>query len=227
MDYERQLGPLTDCHNEWSVIADLVDERQHADPRLLELAAAAVQATIAVPSSFLAERADDPIVGTWPGEHYRLLPGLCEAFAAHQVVEIGTWRGESALAFLHAESVARVDTFDLMPWTEVPHTVLRHADFGDRLEQHLADLVVEWDTYRSLLREADLVFVDGPKDGRWEPEFFDLLLAEPPAQRQLVVIDDTRVMSMVRLWRALPAPKLDLTSFGHFSGTGVLLRDPA
>jgi hypothetical protein len=46
-------------------------------------------------------------------------------------------------------------------------------------------------------------------------------------RRQLVVIDDIRVLTMVQLWRQLPNPRLDLTSFGHFSGTGLLLRSPA
>jgi hypothetical protein len=31
---------------------------------------------------------------------------------------------------------------------------------------------------------------------------------------------------MVDLWRRIPYPKLDATSFGHWSGTGLVLVDP-
>jgi hypothetical protein len=36
------------------------------------------------------------------------------------------------------------------------------------------------------------------------------------------MFDDTRLWSMLRFWRQLPYPKMDLTSFGHWSGTGLV-----
>jgi hypothetical protein len=40
---------------------------------------------------------------------------------------------------------------------------------------------------------------------------------------RLVVFDDIKLMEMVQVWRDLPYPKLDATSFGHWSGTGFML----
>jgi hypothetical protein len=36
------------------------------------------------------------------------------------------------------------------------------------------------------------------------------------------MFDDTRVLNMIEIWRRLNRPKLDLTSFGHWSGTGLV-----
>ena len=36
------------------------------------------------------------------------------------------------------------------------------------------------------------------------------------------MFDDIRLLNMIEQWRALPRPKLDLTSFGHWSGTGLV-----
>src|SRR5205823_1668708 len=117
-------------------------------------------ATLDVAPEFLGERASDPVVALWPGEHYRLLPAACRVVGAGRVVEVGTWRGESALALLDAECVTHLDTFDVVPWESVPGTVLRSADFGPRLTQHLADVVEEWGVHRDRFAVADVVFVD-------------------------------------------------------------------
>ena len=229
LEFRRQLGPFEDCHSEWSVISDQLDAGQASTPELLRIAVDAIRAAIDIPPDFLSSRTTDIVVTTWPGEHYRLLPAICDTFAAKRIVEIGTWRGESAAAMLHGRTVENIDTFDIFQWQDVPGSVLRTSDFGDRLTQHVADAAdrESWAKYSPMFSAADLVFVDGPKDGSWEQRFFELFLGSPPEQPQLVLIDDTRLMTMVRLWRELPPPKLDLTSFGHFSGTGLLLRQPA
>ena len=45
-------------------------------------------------------------------------------------------------------------------------------------------------------------------------------------RRQLLVIDDVRVITMTELWRSFPIAKFDATSFGHWSGTGLAIREP-
>lgn len=35
-------------------------------------------------------------------------------------------------------------------------------------------------------------------------------------------MDDIRVWTMLKTWREISYPKLDLTSFGHWSGTGII-----
>jgi hypothetical protein len=38
----------------------------------------------------------------------------------------------------------------------------------------------------------------------------------------IVIFDDIRLMSMVYIRRSIDKPKLDITSFGHWSGTGLV-----
>jgi hypothetical protein len=37
----------------------------------------------------------------------------------------------------------------------------------------------------------------------------------------ILVLDDVRLWTMLKFWRELALPKLDFTSFGHWSGTGL------
>jgi hypothetical protein len=37
----------------------------------------------------------------------------------------------------------------------------------------------------------------------------------------ILLIDGIRRWNMLRTWRMLPYPKFDLTSFGHWAGTGL------
>jgi len=175
---------------------------------------------------FLGDRSMDAAMRTWPGEHYRLLPALCDAACARRVIEIGTWKGQSAAAFLASPVVERVDTFDVVPWNEIAGSILVAEDFGSRLAQHIGDLgdANVFASHEELLADADVIFADGPKDGTFEASFLSRLFSLKPKRRQLILLDDIRLMTMVKLWRALPAPKLDVTSFGHWSGTGLLLR---
>ncbi len=54
----------------------------------------------------------------------------------------------------------------------------------------------------------------------FEYSFLPCLFALPPTQPQLVILDDVKVLPMLNLWRSVPLPKLDIASFGHWSGPG-------
>ena len=41
------------------------------------------------------------------------------------------------------------------------------------------------------------------------------------------LFDDIKMHTMLKFWRDLPLPKLDITSFGHWSGTGLAEWKPA
>jgi hypothetical protein len=38
----------------------------------------------------------------------------------------------------------------------------------------------------------------------------------------ILVLDDIRLWTMLEIWRSVSWPKLDVTSFGHWSGTGMV-----
>jgi predicted O-methyltransferase YrrM len=172
------------------------------------------------------------VLRRWPGEHYRLLAGICATLKPKTVVEIGTASGLSALALLsELPSGSRLVTFDILPWDyKGPEAwggevLLRAEDFANgRLSQFVGDLSNDatFEKHRALLEQADFLFVDGPKDGVFEQQFLDRLGSVRFATPPLVMFDDVRLWNMVRIWKNVRRPKLDLTSFGHWSGTGLI-----
>ena len=192
-----------------------------------ELLRIALEAVAAARLEFLTDLAtrcdyeDRNRILSWPGEHYRLLPGLVRASRSRHVVEIGTYEGHGALALAGpAESTV---TFDIVPWPSFPNSVLRPSDFSPDFRQVLGDLSDPrvFDEHQAELATANLIFIDGPKDGVFEQRFWNLLTGAFRGSGKFVVWDDTRVLNMVKFWASLRGAKLDLTSFGHWSGTGI------
>ena len=69
---------------------------------------------------------------------------------------------------------------------------------------------------------ASLIFLDGPKNGRFEGQLLQHLTGLEPLPGRLLVVDDIRFVNMIDFWTSIASPKLDLTSFGHWSGTGLV-----
>jgi len=167
----------------------------------------------------------DALVQVWPGEHYKLLAGLVETLQPRMIVEIGTAEGMSALALKkNLPRGGKVITFDIIPWQSYPNPCLGTADFEDgSLMQEVADLGDErvLRRYRAELAQAELLFIDAAKDGKLEDRLIANLETVEFRQTPIVVFDDIRVWNMLAIWHKLTWPKLDITSFGHWSGTGI------
>ena len=215
----------------FSIISSLADQSPSAPDSLVTLLLDAAREALTQHLPDLTSRSDaefSPWVRQWPGEHYRLLAGLSRVLRPSNIVEIGTYKGHGALALLAGHPTARVVTYDVLPWTSFTGSALRSTDFAStKLEQRVGDLADPQylDTQLSTLKQADLIFVDGPKDDSWERRFCDLALPQLTDRSRLFVFDDIRLLEMVELWRQLPYPKLDATSLGHWSGTGLLLTN--
>lgn len=193
--------------------------------RLLKLAVELIPAAQSVSLAALRSRNPPPAFETWPGEHYRLLAALVQVVQPQVVIEIGTYTGLSALTMKQfLPSGSGIVTFDVNAWNNVPRTLLTDSDFEDgTLVQYVEDLadpkIVE--RRRQILEYADLIFIDGPHDGDTEARMIanlrNVRFENPP----LFVFDDVRLWTMLKFWRELALPKLDFTSFGHWSGTGL------
>jgi predicted O-methyltransferase YrrM len=161
----------------------------------------------------------------FPGEHYRLLSAFTAILAPQTIVEIGTYTGMSAACFLHSmRPESKLFTFDLVPWNDF-ETHLDPADFRTgRIVQHIADVSRPgvFDEYRHLFETADLIFCDAPKDVAFESALVRNLSNMTPKRSCLLVFDDIRYLNMIDIWRSVASPKLDLTSFGHWTGTGLI-----
>jgi hypothetical protein len=162
----------------------------------------------------------------WPGEHYLLLAALMQTLRPRRVIEIGTDTGMSSLVmhkFLPPDG--KLTTFDIRPWKTVEETVFEEADFADgTLEQRLVDLSnpAEFEKHRAMLEETDFFFIDAPKDNVFEYKLLELFKGLHFKQPPILLYDDTKLPSMLKFWHELKSPKLDLTCFGHWSGTGLV-----
>ena len=208
-------------------IFSVYDDPYQPTSRLIDTVSSCVREVEHIDLSDLATRsAIKPQIFTqWPGEHYKLLAAMMRYLQPRSVIEIGTHTGWSSLAmkkYLPAEG--RITTFDIVSWDALHDTCLTPEDFADgRLVQHVEDLadraVVA--KHQDLLAAADLIFMDGPHDGPTEYKMMANLQSISFTNNPLFVFDDIRMYELLKFWRDLALPKMDITSFGHWSGTGL------
>ena len=231
--YRALRVPVRARHAELSLIASLDDSPGAPTPVLVELALAAARRAMSLDLSDLEGRSAwaRTFVNFYPGEHYRLLAALVERIAPRVVLDIGTYTGVSALAMSKTlPEDGRLVTYDIVPWRDLTDTALRSTDFDDgRIAQRIGDLAEPTFFQQNVgtLKEASLIFLDGPKDGMFEPTFISRLIALPRANACVLVVDDIRLWKMLGVWRAISQPKFDATSIGHWSGTGICLLPPS
>lgn len=220
--------PVAARHSEPSMVFSADDERSRPSARLLDIAlqAASLARTIELPAVSARLKHPPLYPDIWPGEHYRLLAALVELLQPKVILEIGTATGMSALAMRERLPAAgKILTFDLVPWDQFTESCFTADDFADgRIVQYIADLTKPWNLklFHELILPAELIFFDAAKDGVGEQELIDLFRPLPFAKPPLVVFDDIRLWNMLAIWRGISAPKLDITSFGHWSGTGLV-----
>lgn len=162
---------------------------------------------------------------TFPGEHYKLLAALVDVLRPRLVLEIGTYQGASCLSMKSTlPEGSRIITYDVLAYDQVPDGCLRPSDFDDRLEQRLVDLAdpAQANTQMDVLENADFIFVDAAKDGDMERAFIALFDRVKFKNPPVIMFDDIRFQIMIPIWREIRHPKMDITSFGHWSGTGLV-----
>lgn len=221
-----RLQELGARHAELSAVLSADDTHGQPSRRLLELSSTLIAQASQTQLSSVRERGAPEWIDVWPGEHYRLLRTLIDLIQPLLTIEIGTFSGLSALAMLSGlQPGQRLVTFDIVPWQEMRGTYLRDSDFTDgRLSQELGDLgdPETFQRHAELLSRADMIFVDGPKDGMFEQRLLDNLAHLSLRPQVLIVFDDVRLWNMLPIWRRMERPKIDITSFGHFTGTGLI-----
>lgn len=213
-------------HAELSALFSLDDSPGSPNGRLMDMLLALVARTRHISLSDLSQRNPPELLHLWPGEHYRLLAALVQELNARNVVEIGTFTGLSALGMLCYLPVdAQLTTFDIIPWDKIPGTFLTPTDFASgKLNQIVCDLKDPENCriHASLFQRAEIIFIDGPKDGVFEQRLLDNFASIGLQPHTLLVFDDIRIWNMLETWRRIPYPKLDITSIGHFTGTGLV-----
>ena len=221
-----RLNDLGVRHAELSGVLSPHDDPAIPNERLIDLLLALISRTRRTMLTNLADRNPPDLLNLWPGEHYRLLAAMVQELKPRTVIEIGTFKGLSALAMLaYLPPGARLTTFDLIPWDRIPGTFLRPLDFANgNFTQALCDLkdMENCRVHASLIQDADLIFIDGPKDGVFEETLLHNFAEIGLRPHTLLVFDDTHVWNMLEIWMGIRHPKLDITTIGHYTGTGLV-----
>ncbi len=227
IDLSKVVIPIQCRHAELSLLSSADDEPSKPNSYLIDLALDVISCARRVDLNDVCRRMSGPpyYPNVWPGEHYKLLAGFVMVLKPNIVLEIGTAQGLSALTMKKfLPRGAKLVTFDIIPWSKFANTCLVASDFDDRFVQSIDDLS---DTQgamknRNLLEAADLIFIDAAKDGVMEYKFMENLRRISLKPNLITIFDDIRLWNMLAFWRNLTMPKIELTSFGHWSGTGVV-----
>ncbi|NBV77491.1 hypothetical protein EBR66_04985 [bacterium] len=156
-------------------------------------------------------------------EHYKLLSYLSSLHQGRDIFDIGTHRGASALAIASGSETNHIYSFDLnhiYPLPSVPNVTY-----------HTENLLSEAGraVWQEKLLGSAFIFLDiDPHEGTREYEFY--LWLKGHNYQGFVICDDIWYFKEMRdnFWFKIPAAeKVDVTSMGHWSGTGVLRFTPS
>jgi tetratricopeptide (TPR) repeat protein len=204
------------------------DESSLAEQNLIDLSLLAAHNASKLDLQAVASRFPENIgntINVWPGEHYRLLAALVDTLKADLVITIGTSNGASVLSMKASlPANGKIITYDPVPWSQHTESGLVESDFDMQLQQKQIDMSdpVQAQGEQGILEQADIIVIEGNKDQEQMHDYcqlFDILTFNKPP---LIVFDNIRVLAMLKTWRAIRRPKLDLTSFGHWTGTGLV-----
>ncbi len=225
--FNKLFSPIDSPSSQLSIISSLHDDVSPS-PHLLDLSITAINELKNIDLIDIAsrEKIEQKWVSVYPGEHYKLLGALMKTMQPKVVIEIGTFLGQASLVLKkYTPSNAVVHTFDIVKWDEFRDTCFMQSDFNDgKLVQHLDDLTTDsgFIKHKHLLMNADFIFVDALKDGIQEKIILNKLEEIQLKQNCIVMFDDIRMWTMIKIWKDIKRPKMDLTSFGHWSGTGLI-----
>ena len=152
-------------------------------------------------------------------EHYKLIAYLSTLFENKNYIDIGTFYGFSALA-LSYDKDAKVTTYDIKDWIENINdkTVKQKGNVVCKLMDCVSDMA-------NIIKTDFIVLDIDPHDGVEETRILDNL--EQNGYRGVVLLDDINLNDdMKKFWKNIKHKKYNITKYGHWSGTGIVIFDP-
>ncbi len=211
-----------------SMLLSLDDEPWRPSPRLLDLAASVAMMVPNIKHPILSGRAGQGPrrFAVFPGEHYHLLTAMCAFLRPATVWEFGTGGGMSTVALLEGlDPQARLYTVDSRDWSATAASWLIEHDFNSgRVTQLRCDMTsdVVFANHLENLSQAELISVNCQDLPLSKGDFLTLLERVPFRAGPIVLFDNIRLVDAVSVWRGIQHPKMDMTSFGHWTGTGLV-----
>jgi hypothetical protein len=148
-------------------------------------------------------------------EHYRLFSHLSWQFPPNTtLIDVGTHIGYSALALSHNPDVNVISYNIQDDIGNQNYSVKNKHNIELRIKNCLEDI--------NLLLKSPLIVLDTLHNGDFEKEFMELLIKNN--YDGIVICDDIHLNdAMINFWNWIPLKKIDITQFGHWSGTGIVL----
>lgn len=144
-------------------------------------------------------------------EHYRLLAYISQNDDLVDILDVGTLKGCSALAF-SVNSKNKVCSFNVGNEFDLNYTPL-NAEF-------IIDNVLNGN-YNNIILGSKYIMLDTYHDGTFEKEFYDQLVSIN--YKGYLLLDDIHLnFEMERFWGSITKEKYDITNIGHSTGTGVV-----
>jgi predicted O-methyltransferase YrrM len=153
-------------------------------------------------------------------EHYKVLAHLAsQCNDGDTVYDIGTYVGMSAIALATNEKI-NVVTYDIFNHFDNP-TIKTQVHSIKNINFVLGDCMGDLEE----LSKATLIVLDiEPHDGLEEMKIIDAL--RDAGFKGICVCDDIFVNDgMKQFWNNVTLKKVDITQYGHWSGTGVIVFD--
>ena len=145
-------------------------------------------------------------------EHYRLLAHISQTNDLVDILDVGTLKGCSALAF-SVNSKNKVRSFNVLNELDLNYTPL-NAEF-------IIDNVLNGN-YNSVILGSNYIMLDTYHDGTFEKEFYDYLISIN--YKGYLLLDDIHLnFEMERFWGLITKEKYDITNIGHSTGTGLVI----
>lgn len=142
-------------------------------------------------------------------EHYRLLVFISTLFDNINIIDIGTYLGESALALSNNQNNF-IYSFDV---------INRKINFNKNNLKFIVGNVIDYD--KSIILNSPFIILDTYHDGTFEEEFYQYLLKMN--YKGLLFLDDINLnQEMKKFWDNIQTEKHDLTKLGHWSGSGLV-----
>ena len=156
-------------------------------------------------------------------QEYHLYSYLSTLFNNTVILDIGTFNGRSAVSLSHNES-NKVISYNVVDDIKNPnHRIYTKPNIEFRIKDVVEDLTPEF------LSNVRLIILDIDHFETAETRIIQKL--EECRFSGILLLDDIHhphpIMRdcMQRLWNKLPYRKLDITKYGHWSGTGMVFMN--
>lgn len=150
--------------------------------------------------------------------HYRLLAYISQQFDNAVFLDIGTRSGASACA-LASNPSNHVHSFDIYNTSPLPYKNVTY---------HIGN-ILEMSEWKERLIASSFISLDvDPHDGVFEKQF--MLYLSDNSYKGMLYMDDTNIDTYSKLrdfWNSITLKKVDVTKYGHGTGSGIVLFDPS